>query len=178
LNAYFFGRHEGDLPTHLLRDADAEHGIFAMASLEGDQHNVYYAAALPETAAMSDVTNTINGSGTNVVEVVVQCVSEDCMQMVMAILGVIVPCKIPGPPEWVIFLIIEGRERLEHLEHAQQRLGRDNVAAAYDGNGRFLVELASDDVDLLDDVARSFSGLEGHRVISTHRLRGRDLQRV
>jgi hypothetical protein len=178
LNAYFFGRHDGDLPTHLLRADGAEHGIWAMAPLEGDEHNVFYAASTPESASLGDVTGTVEGAGSSVVDTVVQCVSEDCLRLVMEIIGIIAPCKIPGPPEWVIFIIIEGREQLRHLEHAQQRLGRDNVAAAYDGDGRFLVELASDDAELLDEVTRSFSELPHHHVVSTHRLRGRELQRT
>jgi hypothetical protein len=178
LNAYFFGRHEGELPQHLLREAGAEHGIWAIGALAGDEHNVFYAAALPESAAMQEVTGAIDGAGTNVVDTLMECVSDDCKQMVMAILGVVAPCHIPGPPEWILFLIIEGREQLRHLEQALERLGDGNVAAAYDGHGRFLVELASDDGDLLDDVARSFGQLEQHRVLSTHRLRGQDLQRA
>lgn len=178
MNAYFFGHHSGDLPVHLLRGADAEDGIFAIAPLEGDQHTVYYAAAVPESASVGDVVGTVEGAGSSVTEVVVACVSGDCMQMVMAVLGVLGPCHIPGPPEWVVFLILEGREQLRHLEHAIERLGVGNVAAAYDGDGRFLVELASDDSELLEDVARSFADLPQHRLTSTHRCRGRDLQRA
>jgi hypothetical protein len=178
LNAYFFGRHDGALPTHLLRDTGAEHGIWAMGPLSGGEHNVYYAVAVPESGTVGDVTGTVEDAGTEVTTLVVQCISETCLQMVKAVLGVIGPCHIPGPPEWVVFLIIEGREELHHLEEALRRLGKGNVAAAYDGDGRFLVELASDDRDLVDDVAQSFHGLEHHRVVSVNRLRGNDLQRV
>lgn len=179
MNAYFFGRHSGDLPAHLLRDAGDEHGIFAMAPLEGDTHNVYYAASVPESATIGDVTGTVESAGSSVEAVIIQCLSDDCLRLVLAVVGgVLGPCHIPGPPEWIVFLVIEGRDELRHLEQAQDRLGRDNVAAAYDGDGRFLVELASDDADLLDEVARSFTELERHRVVSTHRLRGRELQRV
>jgi hypothetical protein len=178
LNAYILGRHDGALPSHLLRNQGDEHGIFAMAPLTGDTHTVYYAASIPESATVGDVVGTLEGAGTSVEEVIVACVSDGCQAMIMAILEIIGPCKIPGPPEWVVFLVLEGLERLTHLEHALDRLGAGNVAAAYDGDGRFLVELASDDESLLDDVVRSFEELSGHRLISTHRLRGRDLQRV
>lgn len=178
MNAYFFGRHEGDLPTQLLRRAGDEHGIFAMARLAGDQHNVYYAASMPESASVGDVVGTVEGTGSTITDTVVACVSDTCMAMVMAVLGVIGPCHIPGPPEWVVFLVLEGREQLRHLEHAIERLGEGNVAAAYDGDGCFLVELASDDSDLLEDVVRTFADLPQHRLISTHRCRGGDLQRV
>ena len=76
------------------------------------------------------------------------------------------------------FLVIEGREALRHLEHALDRLGVGNVAAAYDGDGHFLVERASDDADTLEEVISSFAELEQHRLVSTHRLRGAELLRV
>lgn len=178
MNAYFFGRHDGDLPTHLLRNPGDEHGIFAMAPLTGDTHTVYYAASIPESASPGDIVGTVEGAGSSVEEVIIACVSETCLALIMAVLEIVGPCRIPGPPEWVVFLILEGRERLSHLEHAVEQLGHANVAAAYDGDGRFLVELASDDEALLDDVVQSFGNLPDHRVASTHRLRGRDLQRV
>lgn len=178
MNAYFFGRHDGALPTHLLRGTGDEHGIFAMAPLEGDQHNVYYAASMPESATVGDVVGTVEGSGSTITNTVVACVSDDCMGMIMAALGVLGPCHIPGPPEWIVFLVLEGREQLSHLERVIDRLGEGNVAAAYDGDGRFLVELASDDSDLLEDVVRTFADLPQHRLTATHRLRGRDLQRA
>ena len=176
MNAYFFGRHEGDLPVHLL--GAGEHGLFAMATIEGDQHTVYYAASIPESGTVDDVVGTVEQTGSDITTILIACVSENCMKMVKAILGVLGPCKIPGPPEWVVFLILEGREELNHLEEALERLGHGNVAAAYDGDGKFLVELASDDADLLEDVVSSFAELPQHRLTSTHRLRGRDLQRV
>lgn len=178
MNAYFFGRHSGDLPTHLLRNPGDEHGIFAIAPLTGGTHDVYYAASIPESASPGDIVGTVEGAGTTVEEVIVECVSDTCLALVMAILEIAGPCRIPGPPEWVVFLILEGRERLTHLQHAVEQLGAANVAAAYNGDGRFLVELASDDQAVLDEVVRSFENLPGHRVTSTHRLRGRDLQRV
>lgn len=178
MNAYFFGRHDGALPTHLLRGPGDEHGIFAMAPLTGDQHNVYYAASMPESATIGDVVGTVEGGGSTVTDTVVACISEDCMGMIMAALGVLGPCHIPGPPEWIVFLVLEGREQLSHLEQVIDRLGEGNVAAAYDGDGRFLVELASDDPDLLEDVVRTFAELPQHRLTATHRLRGRDLQRA
>src|SRR3954447_12908417 len=89
LNAYFFGRHDGTLPTHLLRDADAEHGIWAIGPLEGAEHNVYYAASVPESATLDSVTDPITDAGTAVTTIVIQCISADCMRMVMDIIGIV-----------------------------------------------------------------------------------------
>ena len=173
MNAYFFGRHDGELPEHLLTDAEA--GIFAMAPLQGGSHNVYYAAAVPESATVGDVVGTVEQTGSDIVEVVVACVSEWCIGLIEGIAG---PCKIPGRPAWFVFLFIEGRERLDHLRHARHVLGDDNVAAAFDGEGRFLVELAGDDRETLEQVVESFAQLESHRVASTHWVAGDQLLRA
>jgi hypothetical protein len=176
LSAYVFGTHAGELPRHLVRTDPSQAGIFAAAPLSESPHNVYYAldTSAPDSGA-DELIAKLAEAGTEVEEVIVACLSEDCIGMVLGVIG---PCKIPGCPEWFVFLVIEGRERLHHLEHARTRLGEDNVAAAYDGDGRFLVELAHDDRDLLEDVIRSFADLDTHRVRSTHWLRGEELHRV
>lgn len=178
MNVYLLGSHDGELPTHLLRDAESEHGIFAMGRLSGDQHTMYYAASVADSASVGDVVGTVEGAGSSVATIIVQCVSETCLGLILWLLGVITPCHVPGPPEWVVFLVLRGREELRHLEHALERLGRGHVAAAYDGDGTFLVELAADDRDLLDEVASTFAHLDNHEVVSTHWMRGSDLQRV
>ena len=172
MNAYFFGRHSGELPAHLLT---TDSGIFAMARLQDSTHDVYYAASVPESASAGDVVGTVEQLGSEISELIIACVSEWCIGLVEGIAG---PCKIPGRPAWFVFLIIEGTERLDHLRHARQRLGDDNVAAVYNGDGRFLVELAAEDRAVLEELVASFSALDSHRVASSHWVGGEQLRRV
>ena len=172
MNAYLFGRHSGELPAHLLT---ADSGIFAMARLQNSAHDVYYAAAVPESASVGDVVGTVQQAGSDITQLIIGCVSDWCIGLVEGIAG---PCKIPGRPAWFVFLIIEGTERLDHLRHARERLGDDNVAAVYNGDGQFLVELAADDRELLEELVSSFSALDSHRVASSHWVAGEQLLRV
>jgi hypothetical protein len=183
LHTYLLGRHHGDLPTHLVGTEMDGHEVFAMAELDGPDHSVFVglkrigAAAGSVEPGARPMSGTLSTSGDPISEVVVfvQCLRDDCLGLLPEL--PISPCYLPG---WdvIVFVIIFAEHLRDALPRARQHIGDGAVAAATDGGGRFLVELAANDRGSLEQALAELASLEGVDMRAAHWADGRAVARA
>lgn len=166
MDAYVLGKHDGELPTHLLGQGDNR--IRAMARLEGPDHNVFYALEVPDEGSVHPHTTAIADAGTIIAEILIHNA-----EVAGFILITIHPSHMP-PWERYVFLLLELElEELEQaLVEAGEILGPDGVAAAVDGQGRALVELGSNDPAGIEQAMTALGGGAVHAVGAGGIVRG------
>ncbi len=143
-----------------------------MARLEGPEHNAFFAIEAPDSETVELQIEKLRGFGTNIDWWLIRCVSENCFGAFEIKPFIILnPSKLP-PFAYYLLLKLEGEHIREEVRVAREHLGQDGVAAATDGKGRFLVELASNDEQALDAAVNALAAANKHAVSPDGILRG------
>ena len=151
MNAYLFGRHEGELPLHLLEGGEEGNRIRALAQLEGPEHTIFAAIELPDGASASQHVESLTTSGVDPGPLTLQCGSESCWDLLMKIMS-----RVADPIGWEIYLylrlIVTGR--VEIYASLVEELGPEAVRAVTDGNGVVIMEVAANNRDELEQIEK------------------------
>lgn len=149
MQAYVFGRHTGEPPTHLVGKTYGGVTVQSMTALEGAEHTLFTKLHLPSAQALSTPMSSDDPVGdiVNDAYVILGCHSPDCMDVIANIEGRI--SFIGGSHPYFCFILCDVADVLDHLPEYEQQLGPDRIAAATDGNGNVIVEIAGDDLDEL-----------------------------
>jgi hypothetical protein len=145
MDAYILGRHEGDLPSHLLAQGEPGNRVRAIARLEGPDHDVFYALEAPDQQSLDSLVQAITVAGSNPASVLPACALIHCKGAIANVRG---PSYLPPWPTYV-FEWFDADTAAEAIQLAVDSLGEDAVAAATDGQGHILIELAGPDEDLI-----------------------------
>jgi hypothetical protein len=179
MDAYVLGQHDGDLPTHLLERGELGNRVRAMATLDGPDHNVFYAIEAPDQNALDTHTASLAEAGTDSQRTMSACLDPDCLPLLGKDSHVIHPSFIPpclyylfhwlfhpGDPEAGTDFVAEG------LDKAREILGDDGVAASTDGNGNVLIELGGNDEAKLAEAQAALQAHFGDNLSSGHAVTG------
>jgi hypothetical protein len=163
MDAYVFGRHDGDLPTHLVGQGVEGNRIRAVARLQGGEHDVFYAL---EVESHDDIERHVG--------VLTEAGSQPSLVLRpgpdTATSGPIhLPPPIPPPPmpawvppyPWLLFLVCVVDDVVQLIEILRDRLGGDAVAAWQAGDGRYLIEAGATERSSLQDVLEQARGPAG-----------------
>jgi len=151
LDAYAFGRHEGDLPVRLLGRGAPGNGIRAIAHLDGREHTVFVALDVPDVDGAHKQMLMMSESGVTTDGFVVSCGSESCLDMLMNIVS-----RVADAAGFLIYLylrlVVSGR--VEILPTLMDELGAEAVGAITDGQGTVIIEVGGHDREELEAIAR------------------------
>jgi hypothetical protein len=147
--AYVFGRHNGQPPTNLVGTTFRGVTVQSMTALEGPAHTLFTKLHLTDASALSRPMSGEDPLGEVVddAEVMIGCESVDCSGLVGNIVSRI--SFIGADHVYFCFILCDIDGPLTHLPAHEQEVGPDRIAAATDGKGRALIELAGDDQDEL-----------------------------
>jgi hypothetical protein len=151
MDAYILGRHDGELPTHLLSGPGGDR-VRAMARLAGPAHDVFYALEVADERSVTVLTESLTASGLVVSETHMPLTSDPDKY---AIVGHIRPSHFPP---WDFYLFIHGDEVEDlpnQLSAAADELNEGTVGFAIDASGKVLIELGSNDEAKVNAVAAS-----------------------
>lgn len=153
MQAYVFGRHSGEPPTHLVGKTYGGVTVQSMTALEGAEHTLFTKLHVENPQLLSAPMSTHDPVGTLVedAEVILGCHSPDCMDVIGHIQSRI--SFIGGAHPFFCFMLCDVADALDHLPDFERELGPDRIAAATDGNGAVIVEIAGDDPDELAAIA-------------------------
>jgi len=160
MDAYVFGTHEGDLPTHVLGAAGSGR-VRVMGQLEGAPHTVFVGIEGESHDALDEADAAVRGSG------VADAVSFRPDPNASAALPLIIhmPAKIP-PWLRIIIIFLEAEAIEAAILAGHEALGPDGIAVATDGQGRYLVELGGDDAAAVELAAAAFADLDANAVVA------------
>lgn len=149
MQAYVFGTHSGEAPTHLVGQTYGAVTVQSMTALEGAEHTLFTKLHLADPLALSQPMSGEDPVGdiVNDARVILGCTSPDCTDVVGNIESRI--SFIGGPHRYFCFILCDIGDRLDHLPDHERELGPDRIAAATDGNGNAIIEIAGDDPDEL-----------------------------
>lgn len=170
-----FGRHEGDLPLHLLQEGEPGNRIRAMARLEGPDHNIYYAIEAPDRQAFDSLVANATGAGSIPMYSPDFCIGSVCIPPVTGGGGGTTPSYLP-PWVRIRFLIALAQKEHEKIDEAivrtKERLGPDSIAFATDGKGMVIIEVGSNDEEPLEAAMRELHDATGTSHTSSHLVTG------
>jgi hypothetical protein len=175
MDAYVFGTHDGDLPSHLIGAGELGNRVRAMARLDGPDHNVYYAIEAPDTAALDSHVSNLTATGTAPTSTILMCGSQPCADLLA---NGYQPHSLPShlPPwecvQFLALLLEEGVSPAEELEAARLLLGADGVAAATDGEGRVLIQLGANDTETVAQASDALRASFGDTLSGGHTVTG------
>ena len=174
MQAYVFGRHDGEPPTHLVGKTFDGVTVQSMTALEGPGHTLFSKLHLDNEQLLSEPADPV-GDLLGDAEVLLGCHDPDCMGLVANIEGRISFIGRDEPYYCFVLCRVSGGV-LDHLPAHAQQLGPDRIAAVTDGNGRALIEIAGDDAEELSVRAAQIAS---HPSISDARIYlSRDLVRA
>jgi hypothetical protein len=149
MQAYVFGRHDGEPPTHLVGQTFGGVTVQSMTALEGVDHTLFTKLHVDNPAALSTPMSGEDPVGdiVNDAMVILGCHSPDCSDLIANIESRI--SFIGREHAYFCFILCDVVGALDHLPEHERDLGTDRIAAATDGNGRVVIEIAGDDPDEL-----------------------------
>ncbi|MBV9097558.1 MAG: hypothetical protein JO079_05845 [Frankiaceae bacterium] len=172
MQAYVFGNHTGEPPTHLVGNSYDGVTVQSMTALEGAERTLFTKLHLDNEQVLSaprsaddPVTDLVTDA-----QVIVGCHSPDCLDKLgniesrVAFIGI--------GKEYYCFIVGKADDALKHLPIHAEQLGPDRIAAATDGKGNVLVELAGDDLDELRSRAVQIADHPAMRAASIYVSRG------
>lgn len=143
MDAYILGKHDGDLPTHLLSGPGGNR-VRAMARLDGPHHDAFYAIEVDDPDGVTVLTESLSDSGLVISQTHVAAVADE-NKVAAHIVPYVHPSHMP-PWECYAFIHAQWVEQIpEILAAILAELGDGTVAAAVDSDGNVLIELGSDD---------------------------------
>ena len=176
MQAYVFGRHTGEPPLHLVGTTHDGVTVQAMTALEGAEHTLFTklhvenAAVLSEPRSVDDPVGQIIDDAT----ITLGCTSPDCNDLIGNIVSRVAFIGTGHP--YFAFILCQADGALDHLLAYERQLGPNRIAAATDGKGRVIVEIAGDDPDELAELA---ARITDHTAIRDARIYlSKDLVRV
>lgn len=152
MNAYLFGRHEGDLPLHLLEGGEKGNRIRALAQLEGPEHTIFAAFELPDGADAHQHVESLTLSGVDPGPLTLMCGSQPCLDLLMGIIQSWV-ADLKGFSIYLYLRLVVGG-RVEILVDLVEELGSDRVRAITDGDGTVIIEIGAHEREELERVAK------------------------
>jgi len=150
MQAYVFGQHTGEPPTHLVGNTYGGITVQSMTALEGAEHTLFTKLHLTDPLALSQPMSGEQDPIDEIVNdarVILGCTSPDCSDLIGNIVSRI--SFIGGQHLYFSFILCDIDDRLDHLPDHELELGSDRIAAATDGNGNAIIEIAGDDLDEL-----------------------------
>jgi hypothetical protein len=179
VDKYVFGKHTGDLPTHLVGQGDPDNQVRAMVRLDGPDHDVFYALIVREEQEQQDTEahlSVLSEAGTTESQPFNPCLGNPTCEEVVAYIG----GKVTFMPPYrcLLFILVEADGTLEVLRELVDDLGEEAVAAVTDGSGRFIVELGAEDWGPLEDAHKKLEGASNVKRASAHRADGSALLRA
>jgi hypothetical protein len=180
MDAYLMADHEGDLPTHLLNEGELGNRVRALATLHGPKFPRFVAVEAPDEASLEKQIAKLELEGYVIKWRMVSCIVLNCQRIVG--LERVGGSNMP-PMDHVLFEIFETTDSVASvLDEAEQALradGKDgvHVCASTDGNGSVLVELGSDDADLLATTAAKVREAIGASS-GEHRVTGEGIRKL
>lgn len=176
MQAYVFGRHTGEPPLHLVGTTHDGVTVQAMTALEGAEHTLFTklhvenAAVLSEPRSVDDPIGQIVDDAT----ITLGCTSPDCDGLIGDIVSRV--AFIGTGHSYFAFMLCHADGPLDHLRDYEKLVGPNRIAAATDGKGRVILELAGDDPEELAELA---ARITDHPAIRDARIyRSKDLVRV
>ncbi|MDQ1694762.1 MAG: hypothetical protein QOJ03_115 [Frankiaceae bacterium] len=162
MDAYVFGQHDGDLPTHLVGQGIEGNRIRAMAALQGDDHNIFYAL---EVESLEDLDRHI-GQLTEAGSAAVITLVPDFDAIAS---GPIHVPPLPPPPTpawippypWLVFVITSVEDVVGLVVKLREQLGDDAVAVWQAADGRYLIEAGAAERSALESAFDEISGTGG-----------------
>jgi len=152
MQAYVFGRHTGEPPTHLVGKTYRGITVQSMTALEGAEHTLFTKLhvdnpqVLDAPMSSSEPDDPV-GDIINDAQVILGCHSPDCMDLIANIESRI--SFIGGSHPYFCFMLCDVGDVLDHLPEYERELGPDRIAAATDGNGKVIIEIAGDNPEEL-----------------------------
>src|SRR5438270_1278384 len=176
MQAYVFGHHTGEPPTHLVGQTYGGVTVQSMTALEGAEHTLFTKLHLDNPQTLSEPRSSDDPVGdlVNDAQVILGCHSPDCMDVVANIESRI--SFIGREHRYATFILCNSDGVLEHLPDYERELGPDRIAAVTDGKGHVVIELTGDDADELSAVAAQVTDHPAIRSASIYR--SKDLVRA
>jgi hypothetical protein len=149
MDAYVFGRHEGDLPTHLVGTGEPGNRIRAMARLNEGEHDVFYALEGESHDDIDRHISSLEEAGTTA-DVVLRPHDESAV-----VLG-LPPLPQPPLPMWLppfpflCLIVAEVEDVGRTVGTLVEQLGPEGIAIWRGEDGHYLIEAGADDRDRLE----------------------------
>jgi hypothetical protein len=145
MEAYVFGRHDGDLPTHLVGNGDPGNRIRAMARLNEGEHDVFYALEVESDDDIERHIGSLQEAGSTPALVLRPDGGWASVDLKIP------PLPQPPAPMWLppyqfLCLIVAevddvGRAVNTLIEH----VGPEGIAIWRGQDGQYLIEVGADD---------------------------------
>jgi hypothetical protein len=161
MDAYVFGRHDGDLPTHLVGNGEPGNRIRAMARLNEGEHDVFYALEVGSIEDLERHVGDLQSAGSTPSVVLRPDGGWSAVDLKIP------PLPQPPVPMWmppypVLCLIIAEIDDVGRaVETLVEHLGPEGIAIWRGENGDYLVEAGADDRQKLEAALQAATEPEG-----------------
>jgi len=176
MQAYVFGNHTGEPPTHLVGKTYGGVTVQSMAPLEGADRTLFTKLHMDNVQALSEprtaddpVSDLVNDA-----EVILGCHTQDCMDLIGNVESRI--SFVGRDQPYAHFIVCDAADVLDHLPEYEQQFGPDRMAAATDGKGHVVIEITGDNPDELSAIAARMT--EHPAIRSASIYRSKDLVRA
>lgn len=176
MQAYVFGNHTGEPPTHLVGQTFGGVTVQSMSPLEGAERTLFTKLHVdnPQTLEQTRSSDDPVGGLVNDAQVILGCHTPDCSDLVGNIESRI--SYVGREHRYAHFILCDATDALDHLPDYERELGPDRMAAATDGKGHVVIEITGDDPDELSAIA---ARITDHPAISSASIyRSKDLVRA
>jgi hypothetical protein len=175
MDAYVFGKHDGELPVHLVGSGEPGNRVRVVAAIDDSAYQILYAFEAPDQQVLDEQISTTQSNGTTPSTVMVPCADEDCVQQVKNIVE-----RVSWLPPYpcLLFILVEAEGVLEVLTDLVEELGAKAVAAFTDGSGRFVVEVGGDDWEPLERAHARIAAAENVSATTPLRVSGSAFHRA
>jgi hypothetical protein len=178
MDAYVFGRHDGDLPTHLVGNGEPGNRIRAMARLNEGEHDVFYALELESHDDIDRHVGALQDAGSTPSLVLRPDTGWAAVDLKLP------PLPQPPTPMWLppfpflCLIVAEVDDVGAAVGTLVEHLGPEGIAIWRAEDGHYLIEVGADDRDRLEAAIEAAAQPEGFVAKSRLLTTGDDMVRA